>query len=50
MYKDTISGQIYGKEWKINIILEIVDCLNELCEKDFTYDENIFLLSDICIT
>ncbi len=32
-------------------ILKIVDCLNELCEKDFTYyDENIYLLSDICIT
>ncbi len=26
MYKDTISAQIHGEEWKINIILEIVDC------------------------
>ncbi len=27
MYKDTMSAQIHGEEWKINIILEIVDCL-----------------------
>ncbi len=50
MYKDTISAQIDGEEWKINIILDIVDCLNGLCGNDFTYDENMFLLSDICIT
>ncbi len=47
MYKDTMSTQIHGEEWKINMILEIVDCLNGLCEND---DENMFLLSDICIT
>ncbi len=28
MYKDTISAQIHGEDWKINMILEIVDCLN----------------------
>ncbi len=50
MQKDTISAQIHGEELKINMILEIVDCLNGLCENDFTYDENMFLLSDICIT
>ncbi len=50
MYKDTISAQIHGEEWKINMIVEIVDCLNGLCENDFTYDENMFLLSDLCIT
>ncbi len=50
MYKETISAQIDGEEWKINIILDIVDCLNGLCGNDFTYDENMFLLSDICIT
>ncbi len=50
MYKDTISTQIHGEEWKINMIFEIVDCFNGLCENDFTYDENMFLLSDICIT
>ncbi len=50
MYKDTISAQIHVEEWKINMILEIVDCLKGLCENDFTYDENMFLLSDICIT
>ncbi len=50
MYKDTISAQIRGEEWKINMILEIVDCLNGLCEYNFTYDEDMFLLSDICIT
>ncbi len=50
MYKDTISAQIHGEEWKINMILEIVYCLNGLCENNFTYDENMFLLSDICIT
>ncbi len=47
MYKDTISAQIHGEELKINMILEIVDCLNGLCENDFTYDENMILLSDI---
>ncbi len=36
MYKDTISAQIHGEEWKINLILEIVDCLNGLCENEFT--------------
>ncbi len=50
MYKDTISAQIHGEEWNFNMFLEIVDCLNGLCEKDFTYDENMYLLSDICIT
>ncbi len=35
MYKDTISAQIHGEEWKINMILEIIDCLNELCESDY---------------
>ncbi len=29
MYKDTISVQIHGEEWTINMILEIVDCLND---------------------
>ncbi len=50
MYKDTISAQINGKEWKIIMILEIVDCLNGLCENHFTYNENMYLLSDICMT
>ncbi len=44
MYKDNISSQIYGEEWKINMILEIVNCLNVLRENNFTYD-----LYDICI-
>ncbi len=35
---------------KKNMIFEIVDCLNVLCENDFTYDENMFLLCNICIT
>ncbi len=42
MYKDNISTLIHSEEWKINMILEIVDCLNGLCENDFTYDENCF--------
>ncbi len=33
MYKDTISAHIHGEEWKIIMILEIVDCLNGLCGK-----------------
>ncbi len=36
MYKDTISAESHGKEWKINMILEIVDYLNGLSENDFT--------------
>ncbi len=47
MHKDTISAQIHSEKWKINMILAIVDCLNGLCENDFTYDENMSLLSDI---
>ncbi len=43
MYKDNISAHIHCEEWKIITILEIVDCLKGLCE-------NMFLLSDICIT
>ncbi len=27
MYKDTISAPIHGEDWKINMILESVDCL-----------------------
>ncbi len=50
MYNDTISVQIHGEDWKINMILEIVDCLNGLCENDFTYDEKKKKLSDICST
>ncbi len=50
MYKDTISAQIHGEEWEINMILEFVGCLNELCENEFTYDETMYLLSDIYIT
>ncbi len=50
MYKDTISARIHGQEWKINMILEIVDSSNGLCENYFTYDENMYLLSDICMT
>ncbi len=42
MYKDTISAQNHGEEWNINMILEIVDCLNGLCENNFTYDENMY--------
>ncbi len=42
MYKDTISAHIHGEEWNINMILEIVDCLNGLCENNFTYDENMY--------
>ncbi len=45
-----ISAQFHGEEWKINMILEIVDFLNGLFENDFKYNENMFLLSDICIT
>ncbi len=37
MYNNTISAQIHGEEWKINMILEIVDCLNGLCENDFKF-------------
>ncbi len=43
MYEDTISAHIHGEEWTIIMILEIVDCLNGLCENDFTYDENMYL-------
>ncbi len=50
MYRETISVQIYGEEWKINMILEIVGCLNGLSENDSTYDENMFLYSNICLT
>ncbi len=31
------------------MILEIVDCLNGLCENDFTYDENICITQHINI-
>ncbi len=48
MYKDTISAHIHGEEWNIIMILEIFNCLNGLCY--FTYDEKMFLLSNICIT
>ncbi len=45
-YGHNLSVELFSVE----LILEIVDCLNGLCENDFTYDENMYLLSDICIT
>ncbi len=41
---------MHGEEWKINMILEIVDCLNGLCENDFTYDENMSFIIRYHIT
>ncbi len=47
IYEDTISAQIHCEKWKINIILEIVDCLNGRCENDFVlfYLVNHFIIN-----
>ncbi len=49
MCKGAIFAQIHGEEWKINMILEIVDYLNGLCKNEFTYDKNKYLIIIIII-
>ncbi len=50
MYKRIITARIHSEEWKIIMIYEIVDCLNVLYDNEFSYNENMFLLANICIT
>ncbi len=44
------SNDIHGEEWKISMISELIDCLNGFSDNDLCEEENIFLLTDVCIS
>ncbi len=43
-----ISDCIKGEEWKIDMITEILDCINGIFESNLKEEENLFLLNDLC--
>ncbi len=44
----TLSDCIKGEEWKIDMITEILDCINGISESNPNEEENLFLLNDMC--
>ncbi len=38
-----------GREWKIDMITEILDCINGIYESNLNEEENLFLLNDLSI-
>ncbi len=47
-YRKTLSDCIKGEEWKIDIITEILDCINGIYDSNLNEEENLFLLNDLC--
>ncbi len=47
-YMKTLSDCIKGKQWKIYMITEIVDCINDISETNLNEEENLLLLNDLC--
>ncbi len=47
-YKKTLSACIKGEQWKIDMITEILDCINGIYESNLNEEENLFLLYDLC--
>ncbi len=47
-YRKTLSDCIKGEEWKIDMITEILDCVNGIYESNRSEEENLFLLNDLC--
>ncbi len=47
-YRKTLSVCIKGEEWKIDMITEILDCINGIYESNLNEEENSFLLNDLC--
>ncbi len=48
-YKKTLSDCIRGEEWNIDMITEILDCINGIYKSNLNEEENLFLLNDLCI-
>ncbi len=44
----TLSDCIKGEELKIDMITEILDCINDIYESNLNEEENLFLLNDMC--
>ena len=40
--------EIQEEEWKINMIMDIVDCIHGISESNLSEEENLFLLNDVC--
>ncbi len=47
-YRKTLSDCIKWEEWKIDMITEILDCINGIYESNLNEEENLFLLNDLC--
>ncbi len=47
-YRKILSDCIKGEEWKIDMITEILDCINGIYESNLNEDDNLFLLNDLC--
>ncbi len=41
-------SELEGEEWKVDMILEIVDCMNGISECNLNDEESMILLDDIC--
>ncbi len=48
LYRKTLSDCIKVEEWKIDMITEILDCINRIYESNLNEEENLFLLNDLC--
>ncbi len=48
MYDVRLICSIYGEEWKITMIHELINCLNGMTENGFSDKDNQILLHDIC--
>ena len=49
VYLRKCADEIYGEEWKIGMILDLVDVKNGICESNLSEDENLILLTELCI-
>ncbi len=45
--RKTLSDCIKGEEFKIDMITEILDCINAIYESNLNEEENLFLLKDL---
>jgi len=41
--------EISGEEWKINMINDLIDCINNISETNLSEEEILFLLTDVCV-
>ncbi len=40
--------KVKGEGWKIDMITEILDCINGIYDSNLNEEENLFLLNDLC--